>query len=120
MEQWRADLTITPEFISQNPTFLAELNGQIIGFHALIEKDESWNLEHLWILPAQMGHGFGRRLFAHAAAYAAERGALSLTIEADPNAEPFYRRMGAIRDGTRESQIDGQVRLLPLLRFVLI
>ena len=120
MEQWRADLTITPEFITQNPTFLAELNGQIIGFHALIEKDESWSLEHLWILPGQMGHGFGRRLFAHAAAYAAERGALSLTIEADPNAEPFYRRMGAIRDGTRESQIDGQIRRLPLLRFVLI
>jgi hypothetical protein len=53
MEQWRADLTIAPEFISQNPTFLAELNGQIIGFHALIEKDESWSLEHLWILPAK-------------------------------------------------------------------
>ena len=87
---------------------------------AVVENRESWRLEHLWVLPEQMGRGFGRRFFAHAAAFAAERGALSLTIEADPNAEPFYQRMGALRVGTRESQIDGSTRLLPLLKYALI
>lgn len=120
MEQWRGDLTITPEFIAENDTFLADSGGQTVGFHALVEEPNSWRLEHLWVLPEHMGHGFGRRLFAHAATYAAERGALFLTIEADPNAEPFYRRMGATRVGTRESQIDDRVRRLPLLKFVLI
>jgi GNAT superfamily N-acetyltransferase len=120
MEQWRRELTITPEFIAENHTFLAHSNGQTIGFHTLIEEIGSWRLEHLWVLPEQMGRGCGRRLFAHAAAYAAERGALFLTIEADPNAEPFYRRMGATRLGTRESQLDGGQRSIPLLRFVLI
>jgi GNAT superfamily N-acetyltransferase len=47
-------------------------------------------LEHLWVLPDWMGQGIGRALFRHAAERAAARGALSLTIEADPNAEPFY------------------------------
>jgi len=120
MEQWRAALTISPEFIGKNATFLADLNGQPVGFHALVEETESWRLEHLWILPEQMGQGFGRRLFAHAAAYASERGAICLMIEADPQAEPFYQRMGAIRVGTHESQVDGSVRLLPLLKFALI
>jgi len=120
LEQWRTDLNIRPEFIAENETFLGDLNGQIVGFHALVEQTEAWRLEHLWIQPEQMGKGFGRRLFAHAAAYAAERGALSLTIEADPNAEAFYQRMGAIRVGTRETRIDGRVRVLPLLKFVLI
>lgn len=117
MEQWRAQLTITPEFIAANETFLAELNGQIIGFHALLETPETWRLEHLWILPEQIGRGFGRSLFTHAAARAAEHGAVSLTIESDPNAEPFYRRMGAIRIGLLASEIVGDRRQLPLLAF---
>ena len=120
MEQWRGELAITPQFIAANETFLADSDGEIVGFHALVQETKSWRLEHLWVLPQRMGQGFGRRLFAHAAAYAAERGALFLTIEADPNAEPFYQRMGATRVGTRDTEIDGRVRLLPLLKFVLI
>jgi GNAT superfamily N-acetyltransferase len=120
MERWREELAITPEFIAANDTFLACSNGKTVGFHALVQEAQSWRLEHLWILPEHMGQGFGRRLFAHAAAYAAESGALFLAIEADPNAEPFYQRMGATRVGTRQTEIDGGVRLLPLLKFVLI
>ena len=96
---------------------MAEVDGEIVGFHALLETAESWRLEHLWILPEQMGRGFGRSLFSHAAARAAERGALCLTIEADPNAEPFYKHMGAVRSGVIRSEIDGRARELPLLRF---
>ena len=117
MEQWRDVLTITPDFIAANETFAAVSDGQITAFHALLETAEAWRLEHLWVLPEQMGRGFGRCLFTHAAARAAERGAVCLTIEADPNAEPFYRRMGAIRVGTSTSQIDGHRRELPLLAF---
>ncbi|HSU85676.1 MAG TPA: hypothetical protein VLI42_02995, partial [Chthoniobacterales bacterium] len=36
MEQWRSQLAITPEFVSKNPTFTAILDGQIVGFHALL------------------------------------------------------------------------------------
>ena len=60
-----------------------------------------------------MGRGFGRRLFKHAAAAGPPREARCLTIEADPNAEPFYRRMGAIRIGLLASEIDGRRRELP-------
>ena len=117
MEQWRPQLTITPEFIAANETFLDELDGQIIGFYALVETPEAWRLEHLWILPEQMGRGVGRSLFSHAAARAVEQGAVSLTIEADPNAELFYRRMGAIWIGLLASEIDGHLRELPLLAY---
>ena len=115
--QWREQLTITPEFIAAHETFMAEVDGEIVGFHALLETAESWRLEHLWILPEQMGRGFGRRLFSHATARAAERGALCLTIEADPYAEPFYQHMGAVRTGVIRSEIDGRSRELPILRF---
>jgi GNAT superfamily N-acetyltransferase len=117
MEQWRELLTITPEFIAANETFAAVRDGRMIAFHALLETAETLRLEHLWVLPEQMGQGVGRILFAQATARATVRGASRLTIEADPNAEPFYRRMGAVRIGVVASEIDGQRRELPLLAF---
>ena len=96
---------------------MAEVDGAIVGFHALVETPETWRLEHLWILPEQIGRGIGRSLFHHAVARATERGATCLTIEADPHAEPFYRHMGAVRIGVVKSEVDGSVRELPLLRF---
>ena len=117
MDQWRELLTITPDFIAANETFASVDNQQIIGFHALLETDEALRLEHLWVLPERIGKGIGRGLFRHAVERAVALGAPSLTIEADPNAEPFYRHMGAERVGTVASEVDGQPRELPLLRF---
>jgi GNAT superfamily N-acetyltransferase len=117
MKQWREQLTITPEFIAAHETFMAEVDGEILGFHSLVETTESWHLEHLWILPKAISRGFGRSLFDHATARAAALGALCLTIEADPNAEPFYRHMGAVRTGVIKGEIDGCARDLPLLSF---
>ena len=119
MEQWRDQLTITPEFIAANETFAAVINGRMIAFHALLETAETLRLEHLWVLPELIGQGFGRILFRHATARAAARGVRSLTIEADPNAEPFYRHMGAVRIGVLATEIDGHRRELPLLNFAL-
>ena len=36
-------------------------------------------------------------------------------LEADPNAEGFYRRMGARRVGETTYELDGRERILPLL-----
>ena len=66
MEQWRDQLTITPEFIAANETFVAVINGRMIAFHALLETVETLCLEHLWVLPEQIGQGIGRILFTHA------------------------------------------------------
>jgi GNAT superfamily N-acetyltransferase len=117
MKQWREQLTITPEFIVANETFAATIDGQIVGFHALLETAENLRLEHLWVLPERIGQGIGRNLFTHAVERATLRGARRLTIEADPNAEPFYLHLGAVRIGATTSEIDGHRRELPLLAF---
>jgi hypothetical protein len=39
----------------------------------------------------------------------------SVEILSDPNAESFYRKMGAHRTGESISQIDGEPRVLPRL-----
>ena len=60
-----------------------------------------------------------RELFEHARAVAAEAGASALEIDADPNAEAFYLKMGAVRVGEVRSEIDGQPRVRPLLHLPL-
>jgi predicted N-acetyltransferase YhbS len=66
-------------------------------------------------LPEFLGTGIGRALFDHAVCRAAALGAGVVSVESDPNAEGFYRRMGARRVGEISYPIDGQKRTLPLL-----
>jgi GNAT superfamily N-acetyltransferase len=71
-------------------------------------------------LPAAMGRGVGRALFLHAASRAKELGYRELRMESDPNAEAFYRPMGAERIGTNRQMLEGQPRELPVLACRLI
>ena len=91
------------------------VEGEPVGFYALVGEGCRIELEHLWVLPKRMGTGVGRALLEHAAGRAADLGAETLGIEADPNAEGFYRRMGARRVGETTYELDGQERILPLL-----
>ena len=115
MERWRGGLTITPEFIRRNVVHVATVRGEPAGFYALVGEGPRIVLEHLWVLPERMGSGVGRALFEHALERAAPLGAETLGIEADPNAEGFYRRMGARRVGEISYELAGRERVLPLL-----
>lgn len=115
MEHWREGLTITPEFIRRNEVHVAIVEEQPVGFYALVGEGRRIELEHLWVRPERMGEGVGRALFVQALDRAAALGAGVVGIEADPNAEGFYRRMGATRVGEIVYEIDGRERVLPLL-----
>jgi GNAT superfamily N-acetyltransferase len=101
-------LEVSAESISARPTFVAELDGQAIGFYSLVPSPEVWELDNLWVLPQFMKQGFGRALLKHASQTAAEGGATSIVVDADPNSEPFYLRCGARRVGAVAAPIAGQ------------
>jgi GNAT superfamily N-acetyltransferase len=115
MARWREGLTITPEFVRHNEVHAAVVAGEPVGFYALVGEGRRLELEHLWVLPERIGTGLGRDLFEHALRTAASLGAGEIRIEADPNAEGFYRRMGARRFGEEVYELDGRRRSLPLL-----
>jgi GNAT superfamily N-acetyltransferase len=115
MERWQESLTITSDFIRRNEVYAATLDREIVGFYALAGQGREIELEHLWVTPEHIGTGVGRALFDHAVRRAGSLGAEVLGIEADPNAEGFYRRMGARRVGETSYPIDNQRRVLPLL-----
>ena len=119
IDSWKADLTLTPEFIAKHEVFVAIIDEAIAGCCALVVGDTIAELEHMWIYPEQMGKGVGRALFAHTTRRAAELGLSELELSADPHAEPFYERMGAQRVGDIPADMFGQARVLPRMRVVL-
>lgn len=115
IRHWQNDLTVTPEFISANQVFVAENAGSLLGFYALVVKEQKAELDHLWVAPSHIGSGVGKELFLHAMQQAAQERIAKVEILADPNAEGFYRKLGAHRIGESTSEIEGQPRTLPLL-----
>jgi GNAT superfamily N-acetyltransferase len=115
IQSWRDILTIRPEFIAANVTYAAMENNRVVGFYLLTTESDGLHLDHLWIAPAAMGRGIGRALFKHAIEQARGLGFQAIKIEADPNAEGFYQRMGAKRVGVNVTEIEGERRELPLL-----
>jgi N-acetylglutamate synthase-like GNAT family acetyltransferase len=114
--QWQDDLTITSDFIANNEVFVAIIDGEIAGCSALVLGDSIAELEHMWIDPKQMGKGIGRALFEHVRARAKEVDARMLELSADPYAEKFYERMGAVRIGEVPADMFGHSRVLPRMR----
>jgi GNAT superfamily N-acetyltransferase len=110
---WRRDLTLTRHFIASHCVQCATLNGRIVGFYALSREGATFDLEHMWVDPGRMGEGVGARLFRHAIERVRGSGGDRLQIASDPNAEGFYRRMGARRIGEIPSSPAG--RTLPVL-----
>lgn len=96
---------------------VAESDDGIVGVIALSFDRDRAEVEHLWVDPDAMGEGLGRALFEEAAALARERGAKRIDIDADPNAERFYEKLGARRVGATPSHPPG--RSLPRLVFTL-
>jgi GNAT superfamily N-acetyltransferase len=115
IELWTADLTVSGDFVDAHPVHCAVRGSDVLGFYALSGADEVFELEHLWVDPAHMGAGLGTLLFEHAIATVRSLGGSLLRIESDPNAEGFYRRMGAHRIGEVAARPPG--RVLPLLVF---
>lgn len=113
LEHWQEDLTISPDFVAANQVYVAESDGDPLGFYALIIRKDRAELDHLWVAPAHIGTGVGKELFIHAMQNAARRDISEVGISSDPNAEGFYRKMGAHEIGETVSEIDGQPRALP-------
>jgi GNAT superfamily N-acetyltransferase len=113
---WQTDLTISPEYITKNEVYVAEDGGALLGFYGLVINDDKAELDHMWVTPAEMGRGVGKELFVHAMQKAAGQDVSEVEIHSDPNAEGFYKKMGASRVGELQSEIEGQARVLPRLK----
>jgi len=115
MEIWTPSLTMTPAYIAHHETWMASLDEKPAAFYSLKQDAEAWWLDNLWVRPDAMGQGIGALLVSHARMRARRAGASVLRVESDPHAVGFYVKMGARRVGECQSDVDGQLRVLPIL-----
>jgi predicted N-acetyltransferase YhbS len=114
----RPALTITPEMIADRRVLVAENSDGVVGVTttAPIDASGAYDLGHMFVAPDAIRAGAGRALFDAIIALVRDKGGKRLVIVADPNAEEFYRRLGAKRIGDAPSDsIPG--RFLPLLEY---
>ena len=114
MEACRGELSLEPRDLELTPIAVAEHDGKPIGVAQLKVVDDEADLLKLFVEPSVLRNGTGKALLAWANDVAKKLGAKRLTIEADPDAAPFYRRMGAYDVGQAPSgSVPG--RMLPKL-----
>jgi len=120
IKHWQDDLTITPDFVATNQVYVAECEGELLGFYALIVRDDKAEIDHMWVAPEHIGTGVGKALFIHAMQTAARQNVSEVGISSDPNAEGFYKKMGAFRIGEESSETPdkeaGNPRMLSRLK----
>lgn len=117
MEQCREELTITADYIRSSEVYVAELGERIAGFYGLTVDEPDGVLDYLYVSPDMLRHGIGRKIWDHILQTARFSHVKTLSIDAEPNAENFYRAMGAERIGlTPSGSIPG--RFIPLLQLI--
>jgi GNAT superfamily N-acetyltransferase len=116
IERMRTILTIEPAAIRDGHVTVAEQAGSLVGFYQLGGTPPDGELMDLFVTPELIGTGLGRLLWESAVRESRAVGFHTVVLEADPNAEPFYLRMGAERIGSREV---APGRILPVMRATL-
>ncbi len=116
MDACRQELTLRREELQTTHLAVADSGGNVAGLVQVSVNDDQAELLKLFVEPASLRSGIGRQLFKWAIEQAKLAGATRLIIEADPDAVPFYCRMGAYDIGLAPSgSIPG--RQLPKLAF---
>jgi GNAT superfamily N-acetyltransferase len=112
-----AALTVSEASIAAGRVLVAtDAAGRTIGTVSVDEDGDMAELALMFVDPSAIGGGAGRTLFEEAVRLARRLGYRRMAILADPNAAPFYQRMGArfVRNAPSDA-IPG--RTLPLYEY---
>lgn len=93
MEACREELTLTPAKMAGWQVWVAEAGGRIAGMIAL-NLERGAEVEDFFVEPAFQGRGVGGALMDQLLAAARATGATVLEVDADPNAESIYAKLG--------------------------
>ena len=93
------------EQIEKGGVFVAEWNGVIAGFSAVLPRgDGETELEALFVEPTIRRRGIGRLLVEHCVNVARAQGSTALHVVGNPHAESFYLACGFEMTGITETR----------------
>lgn len=116
--EWEHLLTISQKYIEENNVTKLVKNGEVIGYYSFFKMDEkTLKLDNLFILPRYIGTGLGKMLMNHFLDQTKNLSLEKITLDAEPNAEDFYKKFGFVTIGQLESSIKD--RFLPIMELKL-
>lgn len=116
--KWEHLLTISQKYIEENNVIKLVNNTEVIGYYSFFKIDKkTLKLDNLFILPSYIGIGLGKVLMNHFLDQTKKLGIEKITLEAEPNAEDFYKKFGFVTIGQLESSIKD--RFLPIMELKL-
>lgn len=115
LESWKEDLTVPELMIQEMIVYKYVLDDDIVGFYILNQpKENSIELEFLFVLPDFIGKGIGNQLIQHAFEKAVSLKCQQIILLADPNAVSFYESKGFKTIDQKESSVAN--RFLPVMQ----
>lgn len=105
MTSFREQYRITEEFIARNTVFVAEAEGRLLGFYALVPEEGGLALEYMYLDPASLGQGLGRILWDHMTRFCRDHRIPEIHLICGPQPKAFYLRMGAVEAGEADSLV---------------
>lgn len=118
IETWSQFLTLTPLYIETNSVYKLAIENEIIGYYSFLNEEENCvKLDNLFVLPEFIGKGFGRILMEHFFLSLNKVSINKIILHSEPNAEPFYAKLGFIKTGQMETSIKD--RYMPLMELEL-
>lgn len=118
MALWKEALTITATYIQNHRVYKLTDGNRILGYYAYFAEEEGVvRMDNLFVLPDEIGKGFGRLLMKDFIARIRAENWRKIILEAEPHAEKFYQKQGFITTGMLETAIPG--RFLPIMELEL-
>ena len=113
ISNWIDDLGLDENDLLESSVIVLVINEAPKGFCAIKESIDYYEVLHLWLLPELIGKGLGKALLIRSLDQVAQKD-LPILVEADPNAETFYKKQGFVTYDKKESFPAG--RYLPLMK----
>jgi GNAT superfamily N-acetyltransferase len=103
-------IELPPGQIERGEVVVAELEGRIAGFAAILTDDYIAELDGLFVEPELWRRGIGRALI-DVAVHKARRHGLSMTVIANPSARTFYEKCGFSVEGAAQTRFGPAIRM---------
>jgi GNAT superfamily N-acetyltransferase len=103
MAQCRAELTVTREKMEAWSVWVAECDGRVAGVIALARDGDGAEIEDFMVEPAFQGAGVGSALMRELMDECRTHGLATIRVDADPNAEAIYHKLGFVTVGRSPS-----------------
>lgn len=109
-------LDLASEGLAEGRTYVAELDGSVVGFTTWSEAGDRVELQDLFVDPSWMRRGIATALVIQVVEVLRARGVSRLEVTANPHALGFYRSVGFVDIGRAETDFGTAPRMALVIR----